>query len=132
MFRGKYVVKLFTLIELLVVIGILGILASMLLSVLSSGQEKVEATQCSENLKAIGIAFSEYNADNRHIPAPYSKRHSKIPGGKYKDGAQWWNALGSYVGYPNLELGEKPAGNELEAGNIFSCPTAETNEAQGV
>jgi len=54
----------FTLIELLVVVAVIGILASLLLPVLSSAKERARRTQCLNNLRQFNLGLIMYGNDS--------------------------------------------------------------------
>ena len=56
----------FTLIELLVVIAIVGILAGLLLPVISKAKESGRATACLSNLRQMGVSLQIYVSENEN------------------------------------------------------------------
>ncbi|MEC9093061.1 MAG: DUF1559 domain-containing protein, partial [Planctomycetota bacterium] len=62
----------FTLIELLVVIAIIGILIGLLLPAVQAARRAARRTQCANNLKQIGIAFTDYDSKFKKLPSSFT------------------------------------------------------------
>jgi len=138
--------RAFTLIELLVVVVIIGVLASMLLPVLSKAKGLAREINCVSNQKQLILGWQMHNDDNDDIMVP--GRHSKYAGGSYnslnwydvgngkKYRPRWVATMGAYVGVyafrrPVIENDRQDYDNK-----VYLCPSVydwadERNSAYG-
>jgi len=77
----------FTLIELLVVIAIIGILAGLLLPVLSKAKQRSQGLLCLNNGKQLMVATHVYTADNSDCYPPNPDDGNHLPGYNWCSGS---------------------------------------------
>ncbi len=85
--------RAFTLIELLVVIAIISVLISMLLPAVQAAREAARRSQCTNNLKQIGLALHNYHDVVGAFPPGYLSMMDPVRFNN--DGPGWgWAAFG--------------------------------------
>mgnify|MGYP000933919901 CR=1 FL=1 len=89
----------FTLVELLVVIAIIGILVALLLPAIQAAREAARRTQCTNNLKQIGLAMHMHHDVFKHFPFGH-----KIPAPPFNNNQDFGEATWIFPILPYMEL----------------------------
>ena len=107
----------FTLIELLVVIGIVGILAALLLPVLSQGKARAQRLVCVSDLKETGVAFHLFANDHR---GQFQTQVSTNDGGSLEYVGAAFQVVDHEIYFSYLYF--RPLSGSLTSPRLLVCP----------
>jgi prepilin-type N-terminal cleavage/methylation domain-containing protein/prepilin-type processing-associated H-X9-DG protein len=117
----------FTLVELLVVIAIIGILVALLLPAIQAAREAARRTQCTNNIKQLGLAAMNYVTARKGFPVGLQGPTGCF--GQPVAGPRWTNVMVEVM--PYIEEGNlqsqfdktKPTGDKADATHSTNVTT---------
>lgn len=109
----------FTLVELLVVIAIIGVLVALLLPAVQAAREAARRTQCTNNLKQMGLGAVNYESSHRTFPPGRLDPDWLRADGKKKSGHTNYQSVpaGDKLGNFSVHVWILPF---MEAGNVYN------------
>lgn len=125
----KQIRRGFTLIELLVVIAIIAVLVALLLPAVQQARESARRAQCKNNLKQLGLAINNYEADAKVYPCNFGGNNTYNQNGS---GISWMTQVLPFVDQAGLYESMEPGSpltvdaNGVAATKVitaFLCPT---------
>ncbi|MFM7072264.1 MAG: DUF1559 domain-containing protein [Planctomycetota bacterium] len=87
----------FTLVELLVVIAIIGVLVALLLPAVQAAREAARRSQCTNNLKQLGLAIHNHHDSRGYMPPGTSQDQAPFGPGASNWGASWMVYILPYI-----------------------------------
>lgn len=110
--------KGFTLIELLVVIAIIAVLIALLVPAVQKVREAAARTQCTNNMKQLGLALHGFHDVRKVLPTGYTTGGGTLP--TVQPATAWYVLI-----LPYIEQANNPAftGGTAVPVPIFLCPS---------